>query len=191
MLHHCVNQRPLKISISESSLEFWKYFNLLVYIRKSQNRPQLRLSIMKQQSEVKYDPLTDRLTRCVFCYYFWVVSWDVPAHLQPLVDLRHNSELDLGKVGVVDEHMNSGLKAALHWRNKDTSNVDVWDLVSVLLALVNPYWMKIWINEICVAFKRLNQLAVVIESIFFDCNLFVVELTETVADKEDIGWLLV
>ena len=59
--------------------------------------------------------------------------------------------------------------------------------MSVLLALVNTYWMKIWINEICVAFKRLNQLAVVIESIFFDCNLFVVELTETVADKEDIG----
>lgn len=61
----------------------------------------------------------------------------------------------------------------------------------VLLALVNPYWVKIWINEVRVAFQRLNQFTIFIKAIFFDCNLLVIELTESMTDKKDIRCFLV
>lgn len=87
---------------------------------------------------------------------------------------------------MVCEHMNSSLEAALHRRNKYSSYVDVLYLMCILLALVDTYWVKIWIDEIGITFERLYQFSIVIKAIFFDSDLFVIELTKPMPDEENV-----
>ena len=78
--------------------------------------------------------------------------------------------------------MDGSLEAALHWRNKYASDVDILNLMGILLALVNADRVKIRIYEICVAFKRLNKLSIVVKPIFFNRDLLMVELTKSMSD---------
>ncbi len=80
------------------------------------------------------------------------------------------------------KHVNCSLEAALHRRDKYASDVDILNLMGVLLALVNADRMKIRIYEIWIAFQRLNKFSVVVEPIFFNRDLLVVELTKPVTD---------
>ena len=98
------------------------------------------------------------------------------------MDLGNHGEFDFGQVRMICKHVDSSLEAALHWRNKYASDVDILNLMGILLALVNADRVKIRIYEICTAFKRLNKLSIVVESIFFNRDLLVVELTKSMSD---------